>query len=95
MLLATGEAGELHSGYALAATLGHWSLNIVDTRMAYKEWTVQAVVESCDDYWLAHGTDWTLRLKLGRGWWCWQHVQMRGDRSTVRIEGMGVPMLER
>lgn len=87
----TGIAGRLLAGCRPAATLGRWSLVVHPSSAEDPEWTVDAEVTDRDEFRLLHDGPFELRLRVGRGDWCWSGVTADVAGHQGRLRGHGGP----
>jgi hypothetical protein len=53
--------------------------------------SASGVIAQQDDYWLEHGTQYALRLQVGKRLWQWRNVAISVDGVRVSIAGQGRP----
>lgn len=96
MRIASGQSGELRTGYQVAAQLGPWAIDLAEVMLGDAPgWTCSARIIKTDAYWLEHGEAFDLRLDVGRVQWRWRNVNVHLTGESVLIRGEAKPELVR
>lgn len=84
-LRASGTAGEIRVGYQRAATLGAWSLTLLEK--VPRTFEMRARVINTHDYWFQQ-TPQDLVLWLGLTAWSWKSVEVwrEGDELVAELQ---------